>query len=417
MISAAYQFGYPLFEQARLTYEFSYTPERADRHPVNTFVHGRKLTGFNEQKITTPNNDTLYSSAAIDLSAGPVRLQIPDFGSRYYSISFFDAYTNVFSCISTRLHGDKGRRCLLLGPGWTGLPNPGEMAIRAPGNHVVALARIQADGPQDYEEVHSLQNRLVMYGLTIPAVRQFVPPKPDDPCNFVAVVNQILRENPTLHSGCMVMENLAKVGIGPDEGPLSGVLQQKWYDLYCIAKSRLIDVSQRFGAVVDGWEYSPFNIASFGDDYESRAVIALKGFWANIPAEQMYTFAIADQSNQPLVGSRKYRLRLPKERAQDGHFWSLSIYERNKIGQLFFRDNTLHRYAIKSGDPHLVSGSDDSVEFCIQESAPDFEGCNWLPAPPGEFVLVMRVYMPKDPRFGTHILYPAVEHLPDHSGA
>jgi hypothetical protein len=408
LIAAAYQFGFPLFEQARVIYQFSYSPQNPNRRPVNTFIHARKLTGFNEQKITTPNNDTIYSTAAIDLSAGPVQLDVPSFASRYYSVSFFDAYTNVFACVGTRLYGGEARRFLLVGPGWSGQANSGETIIRSPGNHIVALARIQANGPQEYDEVHLLQDSLVLRALTIPMPRRLVAPDSQDPLNFVSVVNQVLRENPAPQIGCAVQENLAYVGIGPDVTSLSEKQKDMWYQFFGAAKTRLLDLSEGFGRKVNGWEYLPFNTASFGEDYEARAVIALKGFWANIPAEQIYTFAVADHENAALTGRHRYRLLLPRERAQDGLFWSLSIYERNGFGQLFFRDNPLHRYAIGSNTSGLVRRADGSVEVFIQEDLPCEGAVNWLPAPPEEFAMVMRVYLPKDPAIGTTACYPAV---------
>lgn len=408
LIGAAYQFGFPLFEQARLTYQFSYAADNATRKPVNTFAHARKLVGFNEQRITTPNNDTLYSSAAIDLSAGPIVLEIPEFGPRYWSVSFFDAYTNVFSCVGTRRHGGGGGHFLLVGPGWAGEAGAGEEIIRSPGNHIVALARIQMRGEDDYAVVHAIQDRLKLRALTIPVVRRLVTPRPDNPANFVAVVNQVLRENPTLHMGWAVQENLASVGIGPDKGPLSGIKLKMWKRFYASAKSRLREISEGFGTVVDGWEYLPFNIASFGEDYETRAVIALKGLWANIPAEQIYTFAIADQNNERLSGKYNYRLTLPSARARDGLFWSLSIYERTRSGQLFFRDNVLHRYAVGSASKALATEPDGSVKILIQPEQPAEFLSNWLPSPPDAFSLVMRVYMPSDLTIGTKVFYPPV---------
>src|SRR5262249_33314168 len=66
------------------------------------------LADPSSRSVTTPNNDTLYSSAWIDLSAGPVRFALPDFGQRYFSLSLMDMYTNNFAVLGTRATGNAG---------------------------------------------------------------------------------------------------------------------------------------------------------------------------------------------------------------------------------------------------------------------------------------------------------------------
>ena len=52
--------------------------------PANTFVHNRDLTNVKTQKVTAPNNDTMYSRAMLDLRGGPVedrwRIEVVDHG-------------------------------------------------------------------------------------------------------------------------------------------------------------------------------------------------------------------------------------------------------------------------------------------------------------------------------------------------
>ena len=54
----------------------------------NTLATRRELNSHLIRRVTTPNNDTLYTSAWIDLSNGPARLTIPSSGSRYMSVAF-----------------------------------------------------------------------------------------------------------------------------------------------------------------------------------------------------------------------------------------------------------------------------------------------------------------------------------------
>jgi hypothetical protein len=81
LITRAYNYALPVYEIARLRYRQSFDPSNPHRVPVNTLTHSRKLADHTSRLVTTPNNDTLYSSANLDLRAGPVRIDVPDFGT------------------------------------------------------------------------------------------------------------------------------------------------------------------------------------------------------------------------------------------------------------------------------------------------------------------------------------------------
>jgi hypothetical protein len=56
-------------------------------------------------------------------------------------------------------------------------------------------------------------------------------------------------------------------------------------------------------------------------------------------------------------------------------------------------DNPIDRYSV--GDrSDLVRGADGSIDVYIQNAAPAGHESNWLPAPTGTFVLMLRAYQP-----------------------
>src|SRR5258705_6039105 len=138
LIAKAYEYGFPIFEHARLVYLYSYYSANPQRVPVNSFGHRRRLADHTARTVTTPNNDTLYSSTVIDLSAGPVRLDVPDFGARYYSIAFLDAYTNNFAYLGTRMNGGKAGSYRIVSPDWPDHADDGVPLILAPNRHIIA---------------------------------------------------------------------------------------------------------------------------------------------------------------------------------------------------------------------------------------------------------------------------------------
>jgi hypothetical protein len=62
----------------------------------------------------------------------------------------------------------------------------------------------------------------------------------------------------------------------------------------------------------------------------------------------------------------------------------------------FFVDNPLNRYTLSARNK-LKANPDGSVDLYIQAESPgkDKES-NWLPAPKDEFILMMRLYWPKE---------------------
>ncbi len=116
----------PLYEMARM--RAATCPRRrregafADERPdgtlrwVNHLVHTRQLLGPQHRQVVTPNNDTLYSNAWLDLSQGPLLLEVPDSGGRYYVPGLLDFHTNPFGYIGSRTTGTRAGRYLLHGP-------------------------------------------------------------------------------------------------------------------------------------------------------------------------------------------------------------------------------------------------------------------------------------------------------------
>lgn len=410
LIAKAFEYGFPAFETARLVYGFSYNPGNPRRVPVNSFAHRRTLADHRHRMLTTPNCDTLYSSAVLDLSGGPVTLEVPQFGERYYSIAFLDAYTNNFAYIGTRTTGGDQGRFLIAGPGWLGQAPYGTVLIRAPGHHISAQSRILAKGPSDYAQVHRLQDALVLRGPAPPPARpDLIAPVSGDAENFVAVVNQVLRADPPPAADAPILRALARIGIGADAPPLTSEQRAWWEKDFACTRAELIAASKEIGSSDQGWQYLPPVTGDFGIDYETRAKIAIRGIAANVAAESVYTMALADRDGRPLDASRRYRLRLAAGTPPAKAFWSLSIYEMIPDGTMFFSDNELHRYAIGSLSAGLCYDADGGLEILIQRDRPANNRANWLPAPAKNFALIMRAYLPGPELLDGRFRYPGIE--------
>lgn len=104
------------------------------------------------------NVDTLYSSAFLDLSKGPIVLSVPDTHGRYYLMPMLDMWTNIFASPGKRTTGTKPGNFVITGPGWTGTLPAGMHELKSPTNGVWLLGRTQTNGPKDYPAVHAIQD-------------------------------------------------------------------------------------------------------------------------------------------------------------------------------------------------------------------------------------------------------------------
>jgi len=110
----------------------------------------------------------------------------------------------------------------------------------------------------------------------------------------------------------------------------------------------------------------------------------------NVPQEAMYWTTNKDGAGQKLSGAHDYILRFPPSSLPPNNaFWSLTMGDaRNR-----FVSNPINRYSV-SDRSGLVQNPDGSVEIYIQHAAPAGRQSNWLPAPTGNFILWLRVYLP-----------------------
>jgi hypothetical protein len=114
-----------------------------DSGSIGKFLHRREPARIDNQTVIRLNRDTLYSSAAFDLDAGPVTITLPDAGSRFMSMQVIneDHYVPevVYGKGSYTLTKDKvGTRYVAV-------------AIRTLVDPAV---------PKDIEQVHALQDAI-----------------------------------------------------------------------------------------------------------------------------------------------------------------------------------------------------------------------------------------------------------------
>ena len=107
LAAEAFIYGFPLVSDLGEVGRFTRTGiGGVPAAPFNRFGPASQLAGP-EATFVSINNDTVYSIAQVDLSGGPVRLDVPDTAGRYYVLQFVDAWTNNFAYVGQRATGTK----------------------------------------------------------------------------------------------------------------------------------------------------------------------------------------------------------------------------------------------------------------------------------------------------------------------
>jgi hypothetical protein len=126
----------------------------------------------------------------------------------------------------------------------------------------------------------------------------------------------------------------------------------------------------------------------------------------NIQEEAMYWWTNTDGALHALSGIHDYFIHFPPDGLPPNDaFWSLTMGDASN----HFVANPLHRYSI-SDRSGLKQNPDGSVDIYIQNAAPAEHESNWLPAPTGQFILWLRVYIPGEAILdGKYLVPPVVE--------
>src|SRR4029450_237239 len=132
--------------------------EMPGRGAMTTVSHIREFPAPDFRVVVRPNFDTLYSSAWLDLTAGPMVVSAADTGGRYYMLPNLGMWTDVFATPRSRTSGTQAADSAVFPPGWEGTLPGGVRRIDAPTPYVWMIGRTQTNGPADYEAVRKVQD-------------------------------------------------------------------------------------------------------------------------------------------------------------------------------------------------------------------------------------------------------------------
>ncbi|BBO34610.1 DUF1254 domain-containing protein [Lacipirellula parvula] len=416
----AYIYGYPLVTMEMTRRAMTNVEKPAGtRAPMGQFVRMREYPTAQFRDVTAPNADTLYTTAWIDVSKEPWVLSLPDAHDRYYLFPMLDAWTNVFQVPGKRTTGTGAQKYAITGPGWKGKLPADVIEYKSPTSIVWLLGRIYCTGtPEDYAAVHKLQDEISIVPLSSYG-KAYTPPagkvdpsvdmktavreqvnalSADDYFNLLA---KLMKDNPPAAADAPMLAKMARLGIVPgqpfDSSKLGPVAKEAFSKVPKLANEKIM-LWLKEGIVAGdmklehGWLFTT-KTGEYGVNYIQRALITAIGLGANRPQDAVYPTSEGPNVLKSYTGAKKYVMHFPKGQLPPAQgFWSLTMYDKD----YFFVENPINRQSISARQP-LKSNSDGSVDLYIQNESPGAElESNWLPAPKDKFILMLRLYWPKE---------------------
>lgn len=400
LASDAFVWGYPLMVSERTMQRLGLLLG------ANKLFNQPALSDATTRFVVSPNQDTLYSIAVLDLRSEPLLLTVPDVLDRYWTYQFLDAWTSSFHYIGTRATAGKGGRFLIVPPGFQGATPPDVTVVRSPTHHAFLLGRYLVADSADVANVKALSRTLVpLHEVTgDPAP----PPAPelgkapgqatevglDGAASYDELGDVLAINAPAFPSDVAALARFATLGIGPGKHPSGGAHADALAAGVTRGLARIQAAADDPASRVNGWTVH-LDAGNYPDAPMLRAVIAKLAWAANVPDEAVYPISLIDASAQPYTGDEPRVLHFDADAlppVDDTHgFWSLTLYGPDR----YFVDNSLHRFAIGDRTPGLVRNGDGSLDLFVQREAPAGHEANWLPAPAGAYSLMLRLYLPK----------------------
>jgi hypothetical protein len=414
----AYLYGFPMIVGYDVLYKFFIDRNSGQfKAPINQLHNEARVFTPKDTGISTPNSDTPYSMALLDLRAEPFVLCMPEIEkARYYDVQLVDLYTDNYGYMGSRATGNGAGCYLVAGPEWKGqTPKGVKKVFRSETQLTLVIYRTQLFNPADMDNVKKVQAGYKMQPLSVflgqpapPAAPAIDWPKFEQAAfttGFPEYLDFLLQFCPPVGTAAVekpLREKFAKIGIGPGKKAphkdLPPALKAALGEGVKAAFARIGRTAESVGTTVNGWQIG--SAAGSREFYKGnwalRAAAAKLGIYGNSEAEAVYPFTRHDANGITLDGAKHtYQMTFPAGQLPPVNaFWSITMYDGRT--QLLI-DNPINRYLVNSPMlPELKKNADGSITFYVQKDSPgkDRES-NWLPAPDGPMFVVMRMYWPK----------------------
>src|SRR5947207_514202 len=382
--------------------------------PFNDIFNMHRVATYQDTAIITPNSDTPYSMAWLDLRAEPMVISVPAVPKeRYYSVQLIDGNTYNYGYIGTRATGPEPGDYMVVGPDWKGEKPAGiKKVFTSTTPFGMAVYRTQLFNPEDMPNVEKIQAGYKAQPLSA-FLKQPAPPSAPK-IDFLPATSQQIKQNffgylayalqfvPPAPEDKEVKAKLARLGVEAgkkfDFAALSPEQKAAALEGMKAGEGKVKELLASGTKNINGWNIGSF----FGDrdfykgNWLLRAGAAQGGIYGNDAIEATYPMTRTTSTGETLDGSKhNYTITFPAGQLPPVNaFWSITMYDGKS--QLLIK-NPINRYLINSPMLSDMKKNDDgSLTLYIQKDSPGADKeANWLPAPNDTIYLVMRLYWPK----------------------
>jgi len=382
------------------------------------------LEGTPEQLVFTPNSDTPYAGLALDLSIGPMVVDVPP-GPIMSAVNDL----NQRWVMDIGLPGpDKGKggKHLLLPPGYRGDIPGGYHAAMATTNRVLILLRAL---PQPGTTPNQLMQTVKIYPLQQTADwkeptwislnkkgADFTPLAWEDNLDFWKVLHEVVDTEPAYDAYRYAYGELAELGIAkgkpfaPD-GRMKAILTRAAQTGNAIMRVQSF-ADRRAEKIVWNdrqWEWAvlrpengTFDAEHYADNYARekwfyQAQVESPAMFTRAPgAGSLYWLGLRDNTGAYLDGGKTYKLRVPQP-VPAKLFWSVTVYDAGTRSEIATAQN---KAALRSQFELKDKAAEPVAELYFGPVPPRGKENQWIETIPGNgWFVYFRIYGPEAPAF------------------
>jgi len=410
----------------------------------------------------TPNADTVYSLAIVDLSKGPMVIEVPPRALGTLNDMWFGWIIDIGGPGPDR---GEGGRYLILPPGYDGpLPDSGFHVGKSRTNHVLYAVRAFMENNDPKPAVATIKQHLKIYpytpggyGTSIAtalegkvrlAANPPVPPTkfveasgkafntiPPNDLGYFKMVNELVQLEPATSGNVELLGQLAAIGIVKGKPfNLDARMQKILTEAAAVGNAASRALNWR-ASDVPGWAYYPGSawtnmLWEGGFNFETPPPTITREGFKPLPATgartlnsrtafyygytmdspgmimrvpnvgSQYLIGFTDADKNYFEGAKTYKVTLPPN-IPAAAFWSLIVYDNQTRSMLQTPQRFPRAGSQTYPTPAAVANADGSttVYFGPSKPAAAKEG-NWIQTMPGKgWWTILRLYSPKEPFF------------------
>ena len=321
---------------------------------TNKLLHTRKMPTEGTDPVVSPALDHIYTKAVIDLSEGPVIVEMPKVtDGRYYSIHITDQehYT-----IYDEIH-PVGKYAFVRKGKAMSVPE-GATIIESPGDYPHLFIRIQVRTPEDLKNVYPLQDKIALTGIS----------------------KELTIDNPILHT-------IKTHDVYPQNKEiLASAINFNEEDYLRVSKYIGVN-APRIGMNGNIGMFGPIDSKEPGSNDPEIRASAIVGHLGLPVKHAYYAVYFASCNDEVFNGDKTEVFTFPYEPKGVELFWSVTRYSALTRNTIAGKNDIFNAYNTKPD----VKGN-ITVTFSAEDPK---DGTYWMPVNAGEpYYFVVRYYKP-----------------------